>query len=120
METKKTIKLTLEIDLDISGKVTECDVIEAAVCHELNENMPSLILDSDELDCQIFTDTWRYEVVKGFSMHNELVDQLKKATDALAGGLWDYGPGQDEQHDKCDEIISECRALIAKVEAESE
>lgn len=119
METKKTIKLVLEVEVDIAGKVPSDDLIESALCDVLGENMPALILDSEELDCQIFTDTWRYEVVKGFSMHNELVDQLKKATDALAGGLWDYGPGQYE-HDKCDEIISECRALIAKVEAESE
>lgn len=54
-------------------------------------------------------------IVMCWNMHDELVAQLKKATDALAGGLWDYGPGQDE-HDKCDEIISECRALIAKIE----
>lgn len=61
---KKSIKLTLEIDLDISGEVPECDVIDAAVCRALNENMPSLILDSEDLDCQIFTETWSYEGVK--------------------------------------------------------
>ena len=116
---KKTIKLTLEVEIDIAGEIPLDDVIELALCDALNENMPSLILDSEELDCQIFTDTWRYEVVKGFGTHDELVAQLKKATDALAGGLWDYGPGQDE-HDKCDEIISECRALISKIEDELE
>lgn len=43
----------------------------------------------------------------------ELLEALKAATDALAGGLWDYGPGQDE-HEKCNEVIESCRAAIAK------
>lgn len=42
-----------------------------------------------------------------------LLEALKAATDALAGGLWDYGPGQDE-HEKCNEVIESCRALMAK------
>ena len=43
----------------------------------------------------------------------ELLEALKAATDALAGGLWDYGPGQDE-HEKCNDVIESCRAVIAK------
>ena len=43
----------------------------------------------------------------------ELLDALKYATDALSGGLWDYGPGQDE-HEKCNEVLESCRAVIAK------
>jgi hypothetical protein len=43
----------------------------------------------------------------------ELLDALRKAIDALAGGLWDYGPGQDE-HDQCNQVVDECRAAIAK------
>lgn len=37
---------------------------------------------------------------------------LQEATDALAGGLWDYGPGQDE-HAKCNEVIQRCRAALS-------
>jgi len=48
----------------------------------------------------------------------DLLKVLIKAVDALSGGLWDYGPGQDE-HDKCDEIIEECRAAIAKATGET-
>lgn len=36
---------------------------------------------------------------------------LQEAVDALAGGLWDYGPGQDE-HAKCNEVIARCRAAL--------
>jgi hypothetical protein len=43
----------------------------------------------------------------------ELLAMLSEATEALAGGLWDYGPGQDE-HAKCNEVIAKCRAAIAK------
>lgn len=37
---------------------------------------------------------------------------VKLGRDALAGGLWDYGPGQDE-HARCDEVIAELDAVIA-------
>ena len=43
----------------------------------------------------------------------ELLAALQVATAALAGGLWDYGPGQDE-HEKCNEVIAQCRAVIAR------
>jgi hypothetical protein len=46
----------------------------------------------------------------------ELLAMLKEATDALAGGLWDYGPGQDE-HEKCNEVIERCRAVIDRLAA---
>ena len=61
---KKTIKLILEVEVDIDGKVPSDDLIESALCDALSENMPSLILDSEDLDCQIFTETWSYEGVK--------------------------------------------------------
>lgn len=44
---------------------------------------------------------------------SDLLETLNMATDALAGGLWDYGPGQDE-HEKCNEVIAQCRAVLAK------
>jgi hypothetical protein len=45
----------------------------------------------------------------------ELLAALKLATESLAGGLWDYGPGQDE-HERCNEVIEQLRAAIAKAE----
>lgn len=42
-----------------------------------------------------------------------LEKSLSKARDALAGGLWDYGPGQDE-HDKCNQVIGEIDAALEK------
>lgn len=41
-----------------------------------------------------------------------LLAMLKKARDGLSGGLWDYGPGQDE-HTKCQALIEEIDALLA-------
>lgn len=37
METKKTIKLTLDVEIDIAGKVPSDDVIESALCDVLSE-----------------------------------------------------------------------------------
>ena len=42
---------------------------------------------------------------------DRLREALQMATDALADGLWDYGPGQDE-HDKCNEVIAHCREAL--------
>lgn len=47
-----------------------------------------------------------------------LVKQLESATHALSGGLWDYGPGQDE-HERCNEVIEECRAALALAKGEA-
>lgn len=41
----------------------------------------------------------------------ELEKALSMSRDALAGGLWDYGPGQDE-HDKCNEVIAAIDAAL--------
>ena len=58
--------------------------------------------------------------VQGLSAHfapsllaecDRLREALQMATDALADGLWDYGPGQDE-HDKCNEVIAHCREAL--------
>ena len=36
---------------------------------------------------------------------------MQRALEALEGGLWDYGPGQDE-HDKCNEVITALREAL--------
>jgi hypothetical protein len=43
-----------------------------------------------------------------------LLALLKEATDALDGGLWDFGPGQDE-HDRCTELVARLRAALEEV-----
>jgi hypothetical protein len=53
-------------------------------------------------------------IVRACNSHDNLVDALQEAVDALAGGLWDFGPEQDE-HQKCDEVIERCRAVLASV-----
>lgn len=47
----------------------------------------------------------------GRKLISELTGVLQEASNALAGGLWDYGPGQDE-HDKCNEVIKRCQSAI--------
>jgi hypothetical protein len=41
------------------------------------------------------------------------MQKLQVARDALAGGLWDYGPGQDE-HKRCNEVIAELDAFLGE------
>ena len=43
---------------------------------------------------------------------------MQQALEALEGGLWDYGPGQDE-HDKCNEVTTALREALAE-QAEQE
>ena len=57
----------------------------------------------------------RAEQKRRADLFPEMLEALKRTTDALAGGLWDYGPGQDE-HDKCELVINDCRAVVAKAE----
>lgn len=38
---------------------------------------------------------------------------MQQALDALEGGLWDYGPGQDE-HDRCNKVITALREALAE------
>jgi hypothetical protein len=51
----------------------------------------------------------------------QVMDKLREAAalalEALEGGLWDYGPGQDE-HDKCNEVITALREALAQPQGE--
>jgi len=53
-----------------------------------------------------------------FNQRAELLNGLNMALGALADGLWDYGPGQDE-HDKCNEVLEKLRAIVARAIGES-
>ena len=57
----------------------------------------------------------QYRAMK--EQRDELLAALQIAVDALSGGLWDYGPGQDE-HEKCNEVIAHCRSALAKATGE--
>ena len=46
-------------------------------------------------------------------MNNQQRAAMQMALEALEGGLWDYGPGQDE-HDKCNEVITALREALAQ------
>lgn len=43
--------------------------------------------------------------------HQRLKEALEKARNGLSGGLWDYGPGQDE-HTQCNALIEELDAAL--------
>ena len=49
---------------------------------------------------------------------NKTTEALKLAEEALAGGLWDYGPGQDE-HTKCEEALAAIREALAESYSET-
>lgn len=69
-----------------------------------------------EMGCEIDNGAIALQLI---DQNVELLAMLQKATHALADGLWDYGPGQDE-HDLCNEVIAECRAAIAKATAQKQ
>ena len=43
--------------------------------------------------------------------HQRLKEALEKARNGLSGGLWDYGPDQDE-HTQCNALIEELDAAL--------
>lgn len=43
--------------------------------------------------------------------HQRLKEALQRARNGLSGGLWDYGPGQDE-HTECNALIEELDAAL--------
>ena len=63
METR-TLKFTLELEIEIDGKEPCKQIIIDAAIDAMNESMPSLILDSEELDCNLFTKGWEFKHVK--------------------------------------------------------
>jgi hypothetical protein len=56
-------------------------------------------------DCLLHYDDARAE-------RDAMAALLREARDGLAGGLWDYGPGQDE-HDRCNELIEKLDAALS-------
>lgn len=58
---KKTYRLSLELSVDIDGSNPGDSVVRDFIVRSLNESMPSVFADSDELDCIIFADSWAYE-----------------------------------------------------------
>jgi hypothetical protein len=52
------------------------------------------------------------------AVNAQMLEALQKARSALAGGLWDFGLGQDE-HSQCNAVIAECDAVIKAAEVQS-
>lgn len=57
---KRTLKFILEVEIEIDGKIPEDNEITDRLISSLNEGMPSVIFDSDELDCMVCVNSWEY------------------------------------------------------------
>ena len=61
---KETIKFTLTLEIDIDGKRPSDDVLVSKIIDALNEVIPSVLFDDDDLDCAVFTDSFACEVME--------------------------------------------------------
>jgi len=59
---KETFKLKLEVELLIDGKRPPDEILRGRLLEALDDEMPRLILDDDELDCIVFVDSYCYEI----------------------------------------------------------
>lgn len=60
----------------------------------------------------------KMQLEDAIEQRDTLLAALEKTRKGLSGGLWDYGPGQDE-HDKCNHLIAEIDAAIASVKEQA-
>ena len=56
-----TLKFTLEVEIEINGKIPSDTIINDRIINALNEAMPSVIFDDDKLDCLVCVNSWEYE-----------------------------------------------------------
>lgn len=59
---KRTVRITVDMDLEINGNNPGEEYWCAATERALNDSMPGLIVDDEEEDCQIWLRSW--EIVK--------------------------------------------------------
>ena len=57
-------KFTLTLDIDVSGKDLSTNELNNKIVDALYEAMPSVLFDSEELDCQAFVNTCEYALVR--------------------------------------------------------
>ena len=61
---KDTYKFTLDLEVDIDGKRPSDEVLVSRIISALNDNLPPILFDDDDLDCAVFAESWAYEVMK--------------------------------------------------------
>jgi len=60
VNTKETFSFKLNVEVEISGKRPSDEIIKEKIIEAMNESFPSFICDDDELDVQIFTETFEF------------------------------------------------------------
>ena len=58
---KRTLKFTLEVEIEIDGKIPPDSIINERLIGALNDGMPSVVFDDDERDCMVCVNSWGYE-----------------------------------------------------------
>lgn len=62
---KKTLRFTLEMEVDLLGADLSDDDLNGMVIDQLNDSFPNVILDPvDDDHADVFVDSWCYEAVK--------------------------------------------------------
>lgn len=57
---KRTVNLSLSIKLEIDGKIPADNEIINRLIVALNESMPTVAFDSEELGCMAWVNSWEY------------------------------------------------------------
>ena len=58
---KRTLKFILEIEITVDGEASD-HLIDERLIDALNDGMPSVFFDDDEIDCMAWVDSWGYEL----------------------------------------------------------
>ena len=62
VEVKQKYRVLIEVELDICNTSVGSNFILAKLEESINEAMPVLVYDDDELDSQAFVDSWTIEI----------------------------------------------------------
>jgi len=60
MMGKRTLKFNLEVEIEIDGNIPPASIINERMIVALNDGMPSIVFDDDELDCMVCVNSWGY------------------------------------------------------------
>jgi len=73
---QKTFNFSLEIEIEIDGKIPSDHLINGRLIEALNNSMPTLIFDDEEIDCAVLVNSWKIVANKA-RIHGNTQGELK-------------------------------------------